>query len=56
LYIYFSGQELNFTELKGKPQKKGYKIVKPSKDYPFRKMNQRLKEDKRMSFLRSALN
>ena len=55
LHIYFNGEELNFTELKGKPQKKGYKIVKPSKDHPFRKMNQRLKEDKRMNFLRSAL-
>ena len=55
LHIYFNGEELNFTELKGKPQKKGYKIVKPSKDHPFRKMNQRRKEDKRMNFLRSAL-
>lgn len=55
LHIYFNAQELDFTELKGKPQKKGYKIVKPSKDHPFRKMNQRLKENKRMNFLRSAL-
>lgn len=46
---------MNFTELKGKPQKKGYEIVKPSKDHPFRKMNQRHKEDNRMNFLRSAL-
>lgn len=55
MHIYFNGQELNFTELKVNPEKKGYKIIKPSKDHPFRKMNQRLKEDKRRNFLCSAL-
>lgn len=55
IHIYFNGQELNFTELKAKPEKKGYKKIKPSKDHPFRKMNQRLKEDKRRNFLRAAL-
>ncbi len=33
----------------------GLKIIKPSKDHPFRKMNQRLKDDGRRNFLRSAL-
>lgn len=55
MHIYFNGQKLNFTELKAKPEKKGYKIIKPSKDHPFRKMNQRLKDDKRRNFLRAAL-
>lgn len=55
MHIYFNGQKLNFTELKAKPEKKGYKIIKPSTDHPFRKMNQRLKDDKRRNFLRAAL-
>jgi transposase len=55
LHIYFNGQELNFTELNEKPGKKGYKIIKPPKDHPFRKMNQRLREDRRRRFLMAAL-
>ena len=42
LHIYFNNQELNFCPVKGKPEKKGYKIIKPAKDHPFRKMNNRL--------------
>jgi len=55
MHIYFNGQELSFTELAGKPGKKGYKIIKPPKDHPWRKMNQRLPEDRRRRFLMAAL-
>lgn len=43
LHIYFNKQELKFTDLKGKPEKKGYKIIKPGKDHPWRRMNNRLR-------------
>jgi len=55
MHIYFNGQELNFTELDRKPGKKGYKTIKPAKDHPFRKMNQRLPEDRRRRYLITAL-
>jgi transposase len=55
MHIYFNGQELNFTELDAKPDKKGYKINKPPKDHPWRKMNQKLSDDKRRNFLIAAL-
>ena len=42
LHIYFNNQELKFCSLKGKPGKKAYKIIKPAKDHPWRKMNNRL--------------
>lgn len=55
MHIYFNGQELNFTELDAKPVKKGYKVIKPPKDHPWRKMNQKLADDKRKNFLIAAL-
>jgi len=55
MHIYFNGQELNFTKLQDKPGKKGYKFIKPPKDHPFRKMNRRLPDDRRKSFLIAAL-
>ena len=55
MHIYFNGQELNFTKLDSKPGKKGYKIIKPPKDHPFRKMNQRLPNDRRRRYLIAAL-
>lgn len=42
LHIYFNNQELKFCSLKAKPEKKGYKIIKPAKDHPWRRMNNRL--------------
>jgi len=42
LHVYFNNQELKFCWVKGKPEKKGYKIIKPAKDHPWRKMNNRL--------------
>jgi len=55
MHIYFNGQELNFKELDSKPDKKGYKIIKPPKDHPFRKMNQRLPGDRKRRYLMAAL-
>jgi transposase len=55
MHIYFNQQELNFTELDSKPGKKAYKTIKPPKDHPFRKMNQRLPEDRKRRYLIAAL-
>jgi hypothetical protein len=55
LHIYFNKQELNYKSLKDKPGKKGYKSRKVPKDHPWRKMNQRLKEDRRKNYLIAAL-
>lgn len=55
IHIFFNGQELNFKELDSKPCKRGYKIIKPPKDHPFRKMNQRLPGDRKRRFLIAAL-
>lgn len=55
MHIYFNEQELSYKSLKDKPGKKGYKSRKVPKDHPWRKMNQRLKEDKRRNYLIAAL-
>ena len=55
MHIYFNEQELSYKSLKDKPGKKGYKSHKVPKDHPWRKMNQRLKEDKRRNYLIAAL-
>lgn len=55
LHIYFNGQELNFKELKSKPVKKGRKTNRPADNHPRRKMNKKLKEDRRRNYLRAAL-
>jgi hypothetical protein len=54
MHIYFNGQELNFTVLKSKPAKKGYKLHKVPKDHPWRKMNQKISDDKQRNFFRAA--
>jgi transposase len=51
LHIFYNGQELNFTWLKEKPGKSGYKVKPAPMDHPFRNMNQRLKIDRRRNFL-----
>jgi transposase len=48
LHIYFNGQELRFVELHGKP-KKEYKLIKPAKDHPWRRMNNNLSNGKNFS-------
>ncbi len=55
MHIYFNEQELSYKSLKDKPGKKGYKSHKVPKDHPWRKMNQRLKKDKRRNYLIAAL-
>ena len=55
MHIYFNKQELSYKPLKDKPGKKGYKSRKVPKDHPWRKMNQRLKQDKRRNYLIAAL-
>ena len=54
MHIYFNEQELNFTVLKSKPAKKGYKLHKVPKDHPWRKMNQRISDDKRRNYFCAA--
>jgi len=54
MHIYFNEQELNFTVLKSKPAKKGYKLYKVPKDHPWRKMNQKISDDKQRNFFRAA--
>jgi transposase len=55
IHIYYNGQDLNFIELADKPGKKDYKIIKPPKDHPWRKMNRRLPGNSKGSFLVAAL-
>jgi hypothetical protein len=55
IHIYFNQQELSFKELNSKPEKLGYKIRHVPKDHPWRKMNQKISEDKRSNFLRAVL-
>ena len=55
MHIYFNKQELSYKSLKDKPGKKGYKSRKVPKDHPWRKMNQKLKQDKRRNYLIAAL-
>jgi len=55
MHIYFNEQEISYKSLKAKPGKKGYKSRKVPKDHPWRKMNQRMKEDKRRNYLIAAL-
>jgi transposase len=51
MHIYFNDQELSYKLLKEKPGKKGYKLHKAPRDHPWRKWNQKLKEDKRRRYL-----
>ena len=55
MHIYFNDQELSYKSLNDKPGKNGYKSRKVPKDHPWRKMNQRLKQDKRRNYLIATL-
>jgi transposase len=55
LHIYFNGQELRYTHLSEKPEKKGYKLHKVPKDHPWRRFNERLKDDKRNRYLAAVI-
>ncbi|HZW40284.1 MAG TPA: ISNCY family transposase [Ignavibacteriaceae bacterium] len=54
VHIYYNNQEINFKELKKKPGKIGYKIYHPPKDHPFRRLNQKLKRDRQLRYLKAA--
>lgn len=54
-HIYFNGQEINFTQLDNKPGKKGYKIHHLPKDHPWRRMNQKISDDKQRNFFAAVL-
>jgi len=55
MHIYFNEQQISYKSLKDKPGKKGYRSRKVPKNHPWRKMNQRIKEDKRRNYLIAAL-
>jgi hypothetical protein len=55
LHIYFNGQELRYTYLAEKPGNKGYKFHKVPKDHPWRRYNEKLKDDKRSRYLAAVL-
>jgi len=55
MHIYFNEQELSYKLLKDKPGKKGYKSRKVPKDHPWRRLNQKLADDKQRNFLRATL-
>ncbi len=55
VHIYFNGQEINFSNLDNKPVKKGYKLHHAPKDHPWRKQNQKIKDDKQRNFLAALM-
>jgi len=55
MHIYYNNQELQFTELKDKPGKKGYKLRAVPKDHPWRRWNQKLTADKQRNYLAAIL-
>lgn len=55
MHIYFNGQEINFTRLENKPGKLGYKIHHLPKDHPWRRMNQKISDDKQRNFFSAVL-
>ena len=55
IHIYFNGQEINFKHLEDKPGKKGYKVHAVAKDHPWRRLNQKIKDDKQRNYLAAVL-
>lgn len=55
MHIYFNGQEINFTHLDNKPEKKGYKIHHVPKDHPWRRWNQKISDDKQRNYFAAVL-
>lgn len=55
IHIYFNGQEIKFTRLENKPAKTGYKIHHLPKDHPWRRQNQKIREDKQRNFFAAVL-
>ena len=55
MHIYFNGQEINFIHLDDKPGKKGYKVRSVPKDHPWRRLNQKIKDDKQRNYIAAVL-
>ena len=55
MHIYFNGQEIKFNHLEDKPGKRGYKSRKVPKDHPWRRWNQKIKDDKQRNYLAAVL-
>ena len=54
MHISFNEQELNYNILKSKPPRMELKKQISSKEHPWRKMNQKLKDDKQRNFFAAA--
>jgi transposase len=50
LHIYFNRQEIKFISLDNKPGKKDYKFGRIAKDHPWRKLNQKISDDKQGNY------
>jgi hypothetical protein len=55
IHIDFNGQEINFTQLENKPGKTGYKTHHLPKNHPWRRMNQKISDDKQRNFFAAVL-
>jgi len=55
MHIYYNRQELLFTQLKEKPGKKKYIIHHAPKDHPWRRQNQKLKNDKLRNYFSAIM-
>jgi transposase len=51
MHIYFNKQEIKFSQLTDKPGKREYIIRPAPRDHPWRKWNQKLKQDKQRNYL-----
>lgn len=55
MHIYFNRQEIKFIQLDERPGKKGYKVRAVPKDHPWRRLNQKIKDDKQRNYLAAVL-
>jgi hypothetical protein len=55
IHIYFNDQEIKFNHLDDKPGKKGYKVRAVPKDHPWRRLNQKIKDDKQRNYRAAVL-
>jgi hypothetical protein len=55
MHIYFNGQEIKFNHLEDKPGKKGYKVRAVPNDHPWRRWNQKIKDNKQRNYLAAVL-
>lgn len=55
MHIYFNRQEIKFNHLKEKPGNKGYRLRAVAKDHPWRRWNQKIKDDKQRNYFAAIL-